>query len=196
VAVHLARLPPWATWPAEPPRGPPPARQSPLLLETFEDRTVPNFAAAINYAAGNEPLAVVTGDGKLDLAKINNQDNTVSVLLNKSDGTFQAAQTSGTGTGPIFVAAGDLNKDGKLDLVTASLGGDLSVLLGNGEGTFAPATSVSLPDAAGLMQAPHADNMLTDNLGKEFYDLEHHTTGLCRCAVSCRRLHGQRPASG
>jgi hypothetical protein len=137
------------------PRRAPAAR---LLLEALEDRTVPSFAAAVNYATGNGPQAVVTGDingdGKPDLTTINYQGNTVSVMLGKGDGTFQAAKTYSTGTGPVSLAVGDINGDGKLDLVTANLGGDLSVLLGNGDGTFGSATSVSLPDGGGLTQAP------------------------------------------
>jgi hypothetical protein len=124
----------------------------------LEDRTVPSFAAAVNYAAGNEPFAVVTGDfngdGKLDLAIANFADNTVSVMLGKGDGTFGAAQTYGTDNGPVSIAVGDCNGDGKLDLVTANGGGDLSVLLGKGDGTFGPATTVSLPAAGGLSQTP------------------------------------------
>jgi hypothetical protein len=46
-----------------------------------------------------------------------------------------------TGNLPFSVAVGDFNGDGKLDLAVADNGGGVSVLLGNGDGTFQPAVS-------------------------------------------------------
>jgi hypothetical protein len=58
--------------------------------------------------------------------------------LGKGDGTFAAKVDYATGEEPRSVAVGDLNRDGKLDLVTANHGaGTVSVLLGTGDGTFA-----------------------------------------------------------
>src|SRR5262249_43154238 len=54
--------------------------------------------------------------------------------------TFQAPRTSAAGLQPSSLMAGDLNGDGKTDLVSG-----LSVLLGNGEGTFGPAQALVLP---------------------------------------------------
>ncbi|WP_193789081.1 FG-GAP repeat domain-containing protein, partial [Zavarzinella formosa] len=70
-------------------------------------------------------------------------DGTVSVLLGNGDGTFAPApgSPSAVGAGPFSVAVGDVNGDGKPDLVTANFGGNtVSVLLGGGNGTFAPAS--------------------------------------------------------
>ncbi len=132
-------------------RGPRRPRRQPagvkLSVETLEDRSMPSFLGPVNYAAGTNPQAVVTGDfngdGRLDLAVANQSSNTVSIVLGKGDGTFQAAQNSATGFGPRSVAVGDFNGDGKLDLVTADAYG-MSVLLGNGDGSFKPASNISI----------------------------------------------------
>jgi len=46
--------------------------------------------------------------------------------------------TFDTGNSPSQIAYADLNNDGLWDLVTANYAGTLSLLLGAGDGTFAP----------------------------------------------------------
>jgi len=62
------------------------------------------------------------------------------VLLGNGDGTFQPAVSYNTGPNPTSVAVADFNADGKLDLVVATNGNisnnTVSILLGNGDGTF------------------------------------------------------------
>jgi len=104
------------------------------------------FQAAHNYGAGTAPKSVVTGDfngdGRMDLVVANAMSNNVSILIGNGDGTFQAAVNYAAGSTPQSVASGDFNGDGKLDLAVAneSLGTGLkvSVLIGNGDGTFRP----------------------------------------------------------
>jgi len=107
------------------------------------------FKTAAQYVAGLEPFSVAVadfnGDGKLDLAVSNYEGASVSILLGNGNGTFKAAVNYGTGTTPGSVAVGDFNGDGKLDLVVGGADSDnvnvVSVLLGNGDGTFQAAVN-------------------------------------------------------
>jgi hypothetical protein len=107
------------------------------------------FGPQRTYTVGSQPYAVavadVNGDGKPDLIVANSGSDTVSVLLGNGDGTFQdspsylAQHTFKVGSQPNDVAMADLTGDGKVDLIVANSGSNkVSVLLGNGDGTFQP----------------------------------------------------------
>src|SRR5438094_1540176 len=108
---------------------------------------IPSFAAKQDFATGTSPVSVtvgdLNGDGKLDLVVANANSDTVSVLLNTTAPgaaipTFAAKQDFATGAQPRSVTVGDVNLDGKLDLVVANLNSNtVSVLLN----TTAPAAA-------------------------------------------------------
>jgi hypothetical protein len=108
---------------------------------------VPTFLPPVDYTVGAGPFDVkagdFNGDGIPDLATANAYIHTVSVLLSNGDGTFQPARdTAGWVSGPNSLAVGDYNEDGRLDLATTngnSNGNSITILLGQGDGTFAQA---------------------------------------------------------
>ncbi len=106
-----------------------------------------SFQPAVDYSTGTAPISLVVADfnrdGKLDLAIANQADSTVSILLGNGDGTFRSdtyatapqfpPTTYSYSYGPLVI--GDFDGDQKADLAVACWG-TVSVLLGNGDGTF------------------------------------------------------------
>jgi hypothetical protein len=118
------------------------------------------FQDAVDYTAGSDRAIGVTvgdfnGDGKLDLAVGVFSDNAVAILLGNGDGTFGSAKEYTTAKGPLTVITVDFNADNKLDLVvyTSSGGtplGAISVLLGNGDGTFQNHADYAAPQGGSI----------------------------------------------
>src|SRR3989441_5164964 len=120
------------------------------------------FLGPVSFDSGGEyaygvAVGDINGDGNLDLFVANFcADSTcasggVAVFLGKGDGSFQPVVTYGSGGLDSYsVAVGDVNEDGKPDLLVANYysadgnyysNGTVGVLLGNGDGTFQAAVS-------------------------------------------------------
>ena len=97
----------------------------------------------------------LNGDGKTDLVTVNrgggNNSGSISIGLSDGAGQFvmQPDVSVGTSVNPVGVAFADFNKDGKMDLAVPS-GGSFSILLGNGAGGFAPATTITTAHASSI----------------------------------------------
>jgi hypothetical protein len=133
-----------------------------------------SFGTAVSYPVGIGAASVTlgdfNGDGTLDIVTANagssgpvlgevpsgvTPGHTVSVLLNDGHGHFRPAVAYPVGVGPRSVAVGDINGDGKPDIITANFGGTtatanlgrttpgdtVSVLLNDGHGHFGPAVA-------------------------------------------------------
>ena len=72
------------------------------------------------------------GDGELDLVTANEDADSVSVLLNRGDGSFRSRVDFGAGKSPDALAIADLNGDGRQDVVTTYFGGSTYETAGNG----------------------------------------------------------------
>lgn len=103
------------------------------------------FAAAQTYAIYPESgfssspwpwglaVADVDGDGRVDIATANTQNDTVSVLTNDGTGAFPRYFNFGAGARPGAVAVADIDGDGRADVITANRENrDVSVLFAGG----------------------------------------------------------------
>ena len=123
--------------------------EAPLVFEAEVlagyEYVLSTFGTATNFPITTDLREVATDDfnkdGNLDLAFASIGANSVSIALGDGTGQFGTASyfntDSLTDLSTYSVAVGDFNKDGNSDLVTANYGtNDVSLLLGNGDGTF------------------------------------------------------------
>lgn len=111
-------------------------------IEVLPGKGDGTFGAPIKTPLSNmTPFAIASGDfnndGKVDVA-VSGDPGVVDIFLGKGDGTFTADGDYTVSEDPGSIAVGYFTSDKKkLDLAVANLlGSSLSVLLGNGDGTF------------------------------------------------------------
>ena len=101
---------------------------------TFQPATQLLVGGSTLYGPGEVLYDDFNNDGNLDMASAG-----VRLALGNGDGTFAAAQVFESGPTEADVALGDVNRDGKTDVVTSSRNaGGINVLLGDGAGGFGP----------------------------------------------------------
>jgi hypothetical protein len=136
-----------------------------------------SFGAKTDHGTGNAPYSVairdLDGDGNLDLAAANQygtfpeNDGSVSVLLGDGSGGFAPKTDYVTATGPVSLAIGDVNGDGKPDLATANPGSHTaSVLLNIGVTICAP-TPVSFDLSPSILNLRSLGRWVTATLEPE-----------------------------
>ena len=112
-----------------------------------------SFGTQVFYPVGDDPGSPVVGDfdgdGESDLAIVNFRSDDLSVLLGAGSCGFLPENRYEAGINPQGLTIEDFNGDGDPDLAVANFGtsagtrsfaGDISVLLGGGDGTFGPAS--------------------------------------------------------
>jgi hypothetical protein len=112
---------------------------------------------------GAAPAFVLTADTRNtsveDIIVANNADNTLSVFLGNGDGTFVTPTTTvPTGVGPVWITSANfnpsVNNDLNLDLAVVNhTDNSVSILLGNGDGTFQPKNDIAVGAGTGPVAA-------------------------------------------
>src|ERR1022692_1064850 len=123
------------------------------------------FKAAIllPYAFDGVAAGDFNGDGIPDLAMALPQN--VDIALGKGDGTFETPvaypvtlNQTGVFPGVDGVALADFNNDGRLDVVAIDARNEISILLGNGDGTFrSPVNYAGTPNATSMTSVAIGD---------------------------------------
>jgi hypothetical protein len=147
------------------------SRRVAIFLGLGDGRFAPGSPAAFDVPESPSEVALgdINGDKNLDMALASHDSYRVVLLLGNGRGDFQFAPTS-----PIVMKDGrqphthglgiaDFNGDGDADLVTVNSDNDndIAVMLGNGQGGFAPAAGS--PFAVGRSPYPLAIGDLDAN---------------------------------
>lgn len=110
-----------------------------------------NFGAQEIIESGYDPYSIevkdFNGDGIDDIAATRVEglvQDEVKIILSNGDQTYQPSVAYQVGEFAAYLDSGDINNDGKLDIVTGDFTDNtISVLLGNGDGSFQNATTYS-----------------------------------------------------
>jgi hypothetical protein len=104
-----------------------------IVLFTYLNDGTGNLSGGSSYPLRSVAarIADLTGDGRPDVASVNNATRALSVLYGtgRGDLTLSPGSPYALGHAPRHLAVGDLNGDGRPDIVTANGDGSVSVLL-------------------------------------------------------------------
>ena len=125
-------------------------------LTVFLNEGDGTFGPPAKYPASGPITGMISGlfDGNssLDILATHGGGNTITLLPNFGDGTFAPPLSFAAGTSPSSLGAGDLDDDGDLDAVVTTEG-YVSVLKGNGSGSFNAPVQYPSPSSYGVLLA-------------------------------------------
>ena len=101
----------------------------------------PNSPIAVNRWPYALTLGDINGDGNPDIITSHNDSTLLSILLGDGEGMFEETLNSPIDIGRRGwkIRLGDVNGDGKTDLVTDTAGNSIVIMIGDGKGRFMPA---------------------------------------------------------
>ena len=167
----------------------------------------------LNAFATSIAVADFNGDKAPDLAVTDPFNNAMYILLNNGHGSFTLGSflTQPQGVAA-YVIVGDVNHDGKVDLLCNTLLGDIAFYLGKGDGTFTPGNSIpvqlflagslayfdmngdGIPDLAQVNE--HSFGVFQGNADGTFQDPQWFGLGNSPFMAVPANLHGQSKTSG